>query len=132
MNQAAEARHAAAAERELRVILRAADKKISARKPAIHAMMTAPEVCRLFNCGRETVRRWVASGKLPPPIGKALSAPADPIQRAKWQRDRRRWDRRLMEALAMGILPAETKTFTHPEHWRQWFMDHHEGAEYAA
>jgi hypothetical protein len=131
MMQTAEARNKAAGERELRAIFRAADRKAKTRKPAIHPMMNAREVCALFGFKRQTLSRRIKSGRLPPPANKATSAPANPILKEMWQRDHRRWDRKLMEALSWGILPEETKSFTCPQDWREWLRDHHSHEEYA-
>jgi len=117
MSKAAEARHAAVGERELRAIFRAADRKANARKPVIHPLMNADEVCRLFGFKNETLRRRILTGRLPPPCNKALSAPSDPVAREMWQRDHRRWNRKLMEAISWGILPPAIHDFQCPQDW---------------
>ncbi len=118
MTQTAEdARYAAACERELKAIYRAADRRIARRKPQLHPLMTAKEVCDLFGFKKETLRRRIETGRLPPPCNKAISAPADAVAREMWQRDHRRWNRRLMEAISWGVLPAAIHSFTGPQDW---------------
>ena len=119
-----EARHAAAAIREVKRILRAGDREARAQKPAIHPMMTAAEVCKLFGFTMETLRRRIETGRLPPPCNKAISAPANPILKEMWQRDHRRWNRRLMEAISWGVLPPVIHTFQEPQDWVDFLIDH--------
>ena len=119
-----EAKHAAAAEREVRRILRAADKRIAVRRPPIYPLMTAAEVCRLFGFTMETLRRRIETGKLPPPCNKAISAPANPILREVWQREHRRWNRKLLEAISWGIMPPVIHTFQEPQDWVDFLIDH--------
>lgn len=114
MMQTAEARHKAAGERELRAIFRRADRKAKTQRPSVHPMMTAAEVCKFFGFRKETLRRRIEIGKLPPPCNKAISAPADPVLREVWQREHRRWNRKLMEALSWGIMPPVIHTFQGP------------------
>jgi len=125
MNQTTEARHAAAGERELARIYRAADRKArDARKPTIHPLMTAVEVCALFGFQRTTLSRRIETGRLPPPCNKAISAPDNSILREMWQRDHRRWNRKLMEALSWGVLPAVIHTFQGPQDWVDFLTDY--------
>lgn len=130
MNQALtqEARNEAAAERELARIYRTQDRRNARRKPAIHPLMNAAEVCALFGFRRSTLTRRVETGKLPPPCNKPVAAPADPIQRAAWQRDHRRWNRKLMEAISWAILPPVIHSFSSPADWIDFLRDHKEFA----
>lgn len=128
MNQALtqEARNEAAAERELARIYRTQDRRNARRKPATHPLMTAAEVCQMFGFRRSTLTRRVETGKLPPPCNKPVVAPADPAMREAWQRDHRRWNRKLMMGLSWGILPPIIHSFTCPAHWVQFLRDHKE------
>ena len=128
MTQTEEARDRAAGERELRAILRRADRKAKARRPAIHPLMKAAEVCVLFGFKKETLRRRIETGRLPPPCNKAISAPTNPILKEMWQRDHRRWNRKLMEAISWGILPPVIHTFEGPQDWVDFLTDHKEFA----
>lgn len=123
-----EAQEAAAAERELARIYRSVDRRNARRKPTLHPLMSAQEVCQLFGFRKETLRRRVEAGRLPPPCNKAISAPVDPTQRATWQRDHRRWNRRLMEAISWGVLPEVTHTFSSPADWIEFLRDFKEFA----
>ncbi len=117
MVKAEEVKHAAAADRELIAIFRAADRKAMAKKPVVQPLMNAEEVCRLFGFKHETLRRRVLTGRLPPPCNKAISAPSDPVAREMWQRDHRRWNRKLMEAISWGLLPPVIHGFQCPQDW---------------
>ncbi len=123
MTKAEEEKHAAAADRELRAIFRAADRKAKTQKPVVHPLMNAEEVCRLFGFRHDTLRRRVLTGRLPPPCNKALSAPSDPLAREMWQRDHRRWNRKLMEAISWGLLPPVIHGFKCPQDWVDFLAD---------
>jgi len=104
--------------------MRAADRKAKTRKPVIHPLMTAAEVCRLFGFTMDTLRRRIETGKLPPPCNKATTAPANPILREVWQREHRRWNRKLMEAISWGILPPVIHSFQGPQDWVDFLIDY--------
>lgn len=138
MNQLSEARHAAAAERELRAILRRADKKMAAKaaKPLLQGTYSAREVMQMLGIrSPQTLYAKVRNGVIPPAL-KPTEPPAgaEPGSAAyhNWYRLHRRWNAKLMFAYVNNILPEETRGFTCPADWREWLRDHFSNEEFAA
>ena len=141
MNQtshASEARHAAAAIRDLNRILTRADKRIAAAKPRRPAVQTSygyREVMQMLGIksavtlfSRVRDGRVPPSMKPPPPVG---AEPGGPEYR-HWQRLHRRWNASLMFAFVHNILPDEVREFKSPEDWVEWLRDHFAHEEFTA
>ena len=138
MNQASEARHAAAAERELRAIFRRADKKIAttAAKPRVQGTYSAREVMQMLGIrSPQTLYAKVREGVIPPalkPTEPPAGAEPGSAEYRNWYRLHRRWNAKLMFAYVNNILPDETRGFQSPADWRAWLRDHFSHEEFAA
>lgn len=58
---------------------------MACKAPTPTTFISAPGIARMFDVSRETVWRWVASGRLPQPIDVAPSADPDARRVPRWK-----------------------------------------------
>lgn len=119
--QAQEERDEAASIRMLNAICRKSGRKSHSKRNAPESIGTLHLMPMLGIRSPQTLAAWIATGKFPPPT-----------RRAPGRNGKRVWPLALVRAIAFGLLPTETKSFTCPEDWREWIAEHYSHEEFSA